>query len=82
MDKEKAEQERARKLAVMQEAAVDLDKARLERLAALEARERAANEADDRVRQRNKRIGGDSGFTNKLYNKAMELKVADRGDRR
>lgn len=82
MDKEKAEQERARKLAAMQEAAVDLDKARLERLAALEARERADNEVDDRVRQRNKRIGGDAGFTNKLYNKAMELKVADRGDRR
>lgn len=73
-----AEQERARKLAAMQEAATDLDQDRARRLAAIEAAEKAQREADDRARQRNKKFGGDAGFTNSLHSRAAEMKVADR----
>ncbi|KAK4117768.1 hypothetical protein N656DRAFT_825817 [Canariomyces notabilis] len=81
-DMDKAEQERARKLAAMQEAATDLDQDRQRRLAAIEERERAAQESDARVRERNKRFGGDAGFMNQLHSRAAELKVADRVGRR
>jgi hypothetical protein len=77
-----AEEERARKLAAMQEAATDLDKDREHRLALLAEQERAAQEKDDQVRQRNKRFGGDAGFMNQLHSRATELKVADRVGRR
>ena len=73
-----AEQERARKLAAMQDAATDLDKDRERRLAMIAERDRAAQETDDRVRQRNKKFGGDAGFMNQLHSRAAELKVADR----
>lgn len=79
---ETAEQERARKLAAMQEAATDLDKDRERRLAMIAERDRAAQEADDRVRQRNKKFGGDVGFMNQLHSRAAELKVADRAGAR
>ncbi|KAH6630531.1 pre-mRNA-splicing factor CWC25 [Chaetomium sp. MPI-SDFR-AT-0129] len=82
-DREKAAQEeRARKLAAMQEAATDLDKDREQRLALLADQERAEQESDDRARQRNKRFGGDAGFMNDLHSRAAELKVADRVGRR
>ncbi|KAK1237178.1 hypothetical protein MKX07_006057 [Trichoderma sp. CBMAI-0711] len=61
--------EQARKLAAMQSAASDLDRDREARLAALEDRERAAREADDKARER----GGDRGFVNGLHRKAMNL---------
>ncbi|SPQ19139.1 eeb7da33-36a2-424e-8ea2-de5537ab4a30 [Thermothielavioides terrestris] len=80
---EKAEQEeRARKLAAMQEAAADLEKDRQRRLALIAAQERAAEESEERARQRNKRFGGDAGFMNQLHSRAVELKVADRVGRR
>jgi len=81
-DRETAEQERARKLAAMQEAATDLDQDRERRLTLLAEKERSAQETDDRVRQRNKRFGGDAGFMNQLHTRASELKVADRVGRR
>ena len=81
-DREKAEQERARKLAAMQEAATDLDQERERRLALLAEKERSAQEVDDRARQRNKRFGGDAGFMNQLHSRASELKIADRVGRR
>ncbi|KAK1758689.1 pre-mRNA-splicing factor CWC25 [Echria macrotheca] len=77
-NQEKLEQERARKLAAMQEAATDLDLDRERRLAAIEAAERARQEADDKIRQRNKKYGGDAGFTNSLFSRAADLKIADR----
>lgn len=61
--------EQARKLAAMQSAASDLDRDREARLAALEDRERAAREADDKARER----GGDRGFVNGLHRKAMNM---------
>ncbi|KAK0733752.1 Pre-mRNA splicing factor-domain-containing protein [Lasiosphaeria miniovina] len=77
-DGDRAEEERARKLAAMQEAATDLDKDRQRRLAAIEESERAAQEADDRARQRNKTFGGDAGFTTSLHSRAADMKVASR----
>ncbi|KAK4033502.1 RNA-splicing factor [Parachaetomium inaequale] len=77
-DRGAQQEERARKLAAMQEAATDLDKDRQHRLALLAEQERAAQETDDRARQRNKRFGGDAGFMNQLHTRAAELKVADR----
>ncbi|KAJ4298788.1 RNA-splicing factor [Collariella sp. IMI 366227] len=77
-EREKAEEERARKLAAMQEAATDLDQDRERRLALLAEQERAAQNADDKARQRNKKFGGDAGFMNQLHSRAAEMKVADR----
>lgn len=68
------EAERARKLAAMQSAASELDEDRVKRLAALEERERAAREADDRGRQR----GGDRSFVNGLHRQAGKLDLAER----
>jgi hypothetical protein len=81
-EREGAEEERARKLAAMQEAATDLDKDRQRRLALIAEQERAAQESDERARQRNKRFSGDAGFMNQLHSRATELKVADRAGRR
>ncbi|KAL7947604.1 pre-mRNA-splicing factor CWC25 [Trichoderma barbatum] len=67
-DEQRAE-EQARKLAAMQSAASELDQDRETRLAALEERERAARDADDRARER----GGDRGFVNGLHRKAMNM---------
>ena len=62
----------------MQEAATDLDKDRERRLAAIEEAERARQEADDRIRQQNKRFGGNATFTSSLHSRAADMKVADR----
>lgn len=73
-DKDK-EEERARKLAAMQSAATELDQDRESRLAALDERERAAREADDRGRER----GGDRGFVNGLHKQAAsKMDLAER----
>ncbi|KAK0730069.1 Pre-mRNA splicing factor-domain-containing protein [Lasiosphaeris hirsuta] len=77
-DPGQAEQERARKLAAMQAAATDLDKDREKRLATIEAADRAQREADDKIRQRNKKLGGTAGFVNDLHSRAVDIKVADR----
>jgi hypothetical protein len=58
----------------MQSAASELDVDRVKRLAALEEREQAAREADDRGRER----GGDRGFVNGLHKKAGNLNLAER----
>jgi hypothetical protein len=76
------EEERARKLAAMREAATDLDQDRQRRLALLAEKEGEAQETDERARERNKRFGGDAGFMNQLHSRATELKVADRVGRR
>jgi hypothetical protein len=68
------EAERARKLAAMQSAASELDVDREKRLAALEEREKAARDADDRGRER----GGERGFVNGLHKKAGNLNLAER----
>ncbi|KAI0540422.1 Pre-mRNA splicing factor-domain-containing protein [Xylaria digitata] len=65
-----AAEERARKLAAMQEAASDLDKDREKRLAILEEQERQAREADDKARARAGKYG-DREFVNGLRRKLI-----------
>ncbi|KAI8627903.1 Pre-mRNA splicing factor-domain-containing protein [Xylariaceae sp. FL1651] len=65
-----AAEERARKLAAMQEAALDLDKDREKRLAILEEKDRLAREADDKARERAGKYG-DREFTNGLRRKLI-----------
>ncbi|KAI3330657.1 Pre-mRNA splicing factor-domain-containing protein [Ustulina deusta] len=65
-----AAQERARKLAAMQEAASDLDKDRENRLAVLEEQERQAREADDKARVRAGKYG-EREFVNGLRRKLI-----------
>lgn len=71
------EEERARKLAAMQNDATDLDKAREARLAALAEKEQAAREADDKARATSQKYGGRE-FANKLHNSAGNGTLADR----
>ncbi|KAM0345490.1 hypothetical protein ACHAPU_006417 [Fusarium lateritium] len=73
-DDKAKEEERQRKLAAMQSAATDLDVDRQQRLTALEERERALREADDKARER----GGDRGFVNKLHQQAGHKGLAER----
>lgn len=73
-DDEIAEEERQRKLAAMQSAASDLDEDRVKRLAALEEREQALRDADDKARER----GGDRSFTNGLHRQAGKMNLGDR----
>lgn len=71
------EEERARKLAAMQNDATVLDKAREERLAALSEKERADREADDRARADANKYGGRQ-FANNIFNSAGNQSLADR----
>lgn len=71
------EEERAIKLAAMQNDATDLDKAREARLAALAEKERADREADDRARADANKYGGRQ-FANKIFNSAGNQSLADR----
>ncbi|KAI0857824.1 Pre-mRNA splicing factor-domain-containing protein [Xylaria cubensis] len=65
-----ADEERARKLAAMQEAASNLDKDREKRLAILEEQERQAREADDKARARAGKYA-DQEFVNGLRRKVI-----------
>ncbi|KAI8948081.1 Pre-mRNA splicing factor-domain-containing protein [Xylaria longipes] len=65
-----ADEERARKLAAMQEAASNLDKDREKRLATLEEQERQAREADNRARARAGKYA-DREFVNGLRRKLI-----------
>ncbi|KAI1761820.1 Pre-mRNA splicing factor-domain-containing protein [Hypoxylon sp. FL1150] len=60
-----AAEERARKLAAMQEAASDLDQDRVKRLEAIDEKERMDREADDKARERSGKYG-DRQFVNGL----------------
>lgn len=71
------EDERARKLAAMQNDATELDKAREARLAALAEKEQAEREADDRARANSSKYGGRE-FAHKLHNAAGNGTLADR----
>ncbi|KAF4937418.1 Pre-mRNA-splicing factor CWC25 [Colletotrichum fructicola] len=76
-DDSAADEERARKLAAMQAAASDLDTDRDRRLAALEAQEKAAREADNQAREKSSKYG-DRQFVNGLHRKAGNLGLAER----
>lgn len=70
-------EERARKLAAMQDAATDLDKVREERLAALAEKEQTERKADDEARAKSQKYGG-RDFANRLHNSAGNESLADR----
>ncbi|KAI8308886.1 Pre-mRNA-splicing factor CWC25 [Colletotrichum sp. SAR11_59] len=76
-DDSAADEERARKLAAMQAAASDLDTDRDRRLAALEAQEKAARDADNQAREKSSKYG-DRQFVNGLHRKAGNLGLAER----
>lgn len=73
-----SEDDRARKLAEMQQAASDLDKDREQRLTAIEERERQAKEDDNRARREAEKFGGDRKFINGVRRKVDELGLAER----
>lgn len=73
-----APDDRAAKLAAMQQAATDLDKDRENRLRALEARESAAFEAEDAARARSSKYGGKGEFMQGINRRAGELALGDR----
>lgn len=62
----------------MQSAASDLDASRADRLAALEVRERAEKEAEERARERSAKYGGKGDFVQGLNRKAGEMDIGER----
>ena len=73
-DDKSREEERERKLAAMQSAANEMDQSRGERLAVLEAEDKAAREADDKARERD----GERGFVNGLHRQAGNMDLGAR----
>ena len=73
------EDDRAARLAAMQQAASDLDQERERRLAAMTARDRETAEKDDASRARNAKSGGRADFVNGLNRKVIgEMDLGDR----
>lgn len=75
---EDREAERQRKLAAMQQDASSLDLDREKRLAALEERERADREAEERSRAKSSKYGDKGDFIHGLNRKAGDMGLADR----
>jgi Pre-mRNA splicing factor/N-terminal domain of CBF1 interacting co-repressor CIR len=74
-----AEDDRAAKLAAMQQAASELDQDRERRLAAIAAKDRDAAERDDALRARNAKMGGRADFVNGLNRKVIgEMDLGER----
>lgn len=73
-DERAKEEEKARKLAAMQNAASELDQDRSDRLAAIDEKDRLARDADARARERE----GDRAFTNGLHRQAGDLDLGSR----
>jgi hypothetical protein len=72
------EDDRAAKLAAMQQDASELDQQRERRLAELAEREKAQAERDNAARARNARYGGRADFVNNFHKKAGDLSLGDR----
>ena len=70
--------DRAAKLAAMQQDSASLDQQRSQRLAEIEERDRAAAEKDDRARARNAKYDGRASFVNDYHKKAGDLSLSDR----
>lgn len=73
-----AEEERAAKLAAMQNNAIELDHVRADRLAAADAREKAEREADEAARARTSKDGGKGAFLSNINKRAGELDLSER----
>lgn len=72
------EEDRAAKLAAMQQNANDLDKMRSERIAAADAREQAEREADEAARARTSKEGGKGAFLSNINRRAGDLDLSER----
>ncbi|EEP75672.1 predicted protein [Uncinocarpus reesii 1704] len=72
------DEERAARLAAMQQDANDLDQARISRLNAVEARERAEREAEEAARAESSKYGGKGAFVNGLNRRAGDIDLSDR----
>ena len=70
--------DKSARLAAMQADANDLDAVRSSRLAAIEERERAEREAEQKARDRSGRYGGRGDFVNGLNRKAGEMDIGER----
>lgn len=70
--------ERAAKIAAMQQAASELDQGREKRIAIIETREKAEREADEAARSKAAKYDGKGDFVNGLNRKAGALDISDR----
>lgn len=70
--------ERAAKIAAMQQAASELDQDREKRIAAIEAREKDEREAEEVARSKAAKYGGKGDFVNGLNRKAGALDIGER----
>jgi hypothetical protein len=70
--------DRAARLAAMQQDASDLDQQRQQRLEEMEARDKVNVERDDVARARNAKYGGRADFVNSFHKKAGGLSLGDR----
>lgn len=77
-DDTKAAEEKAARLAAMQQDASELDHQREQRLAEIAARDRANIERDDAARARNAKYGGRADFVGSFHKRAGDLSLADR----
>jgi hypothetical protein len=62
----------------MQQDAASLDQQRIERLADIEARDKADAVKDDAARARNAKYGGRATFVNDFHKKAGDLNLSER----
>ncbi|KEZ39417.1 Pre-mRNA-splicing factor CWC25 [Scedosporium apiospermum] len=76
-DPRPSDQDRAKKLAEMQQAASELDLDRERRLAAVEDQERRARDEDDKAREAAAKYGGDKRFINGIRQQANSLGLAE-----
>lgn len=70
--------ERAAKIAAMQQAASELDQDREKRIATIESREKVEREAEEAARSKAARYGGKGDFVNVLNRKAGALDIGER----
>lgn len=70
--------DKAAKLAAMQQDAASLDQQRIQRLAEIAAKDKAAEEKDAEVRACNAKYGGRASFVNDYHKKAGDLNLSDR----
>ena len=78
LPQESKEDNRAVKLAAMQQAATELDQDREKRIAAISERERAEREEEDKARAKSAKYGGKGEFVHGLHRKAGELDIGER----
>ncbi|KAL9617916.1 MAG: hypothetical protein Q9160_007343 [Pyrenula sp. 1 TL-2023] len=74
----RAEDDRAAKLAAMQQNATDLDQDRERRLSAIANREKSERENDKTLRERNLKYGGRGDFVQGLNRQAGDLSLSER----